>query len=159
MSDLQGYFECQQDKITQRGFMGVPENLAATRKELKGKVSDIGKKKPFGETFAIEVDSEFAGYVELHHLNIKNYEHRGEIGYCAHPKFRGYGIMGKAVKIITNYGFKKYKLKRMFGICRTFNKASARVLEKAGYRLEGIHKKEYKKDGKYLDNMHWSIVR
>jgi len=40
----------------------------------------------------------------------------------------------------------------------TFNKGSARVLEKAGYTLEGIHKKELCKHGVHLDNMCWAIV-
>jgi len=36
---------------------------------------------------------------------------------------------------------KKYKLKRLEGWCRTFNKPSARVLEKSGFKLEGILRK------------------
>jgi len=159
MSDLQGYFECQKDPVTQRGFMSVPKNISEARKELNMKIADFKKKKPFGECFSIEVDGEFAGYVELTHLNKKHHEHCGEVGYCLHPNFRGKGITAKAVKLITDYAFKKYKLKRMSGWCRTFNKASARVLEKAGYKLEGILRKNKFRDGKYLDDMVWARLR
>jgi RimJ/RimL family protein N-acetyltransferase len=41
-------------------------------------------------------------------------------------------------------------------MCRTFNKASARVLEKAGYKYEGtIHKNKFL-NGKYVDDMIWA---
>jgi len=159
MSDLQGYWESQKDPITKKGFMSTPKNLAEARKELKGKVVDLGKKKPFGETFAIEVNGEYAGDISLCHLNKKHEEHKGSISYCTHPKFRKKGLMVKAIRLLTKYAFKKYKLKRIWAQCRTFNKASAKVLEKAGYKLEGIKRKDLCKDGKYCDNMIWARVR
>ena len=41
-------------------------------------------------------------------------------------------------------------------MCRTFNKASARVLEKAGYIHEGTLHKNKLSNGKYLDDMIWA---
>ncbi len=73
-----------------------------------------------------------------------------------HPKFRGKGLTTKAVKYVVSFAFKKYSLKKIEARCRTFNKASARVLEKAGFVLEGILHKDLKKNGKYLDNMCWA---
>jgi [ribosomal protein S5]-alanine N-acetyltransferase len=160
LSDLEGYFECQQDEKTKKGFMSVPKNISEARKELKEKIADYKKTNPFGECLAIEVDGEFAGYVEISHLTNNPYhKHKAEIGYCLHPKFRGKGITARAVRIVSEYAFKKYKLKRISGWCRTFNKASARVLEKAGFRLEGIFRKNKFKDGKYLDDMIWARVK
>jgi len=114
------------------------------------------------ETFAIEINGEFAGYVGIHSLNENPLKEKGAIGiigYCMHPKFRGLGITTKAVKFLTEYAFKKYKLKRISGRCRSFNKASAKVLEKVGYKLEGIHRKESYKNGKYCDNIIWAKVK
>lgn len=159
MSDLDGYFECQQDKETKKGFMSVPKDIKEAKKELEMKVNDLNKEKPFGEAFAIEVKGEFAGYIELCHLNEEHCEHKCEISYCAHPKFRGKGITTRGVKLVTEYAFKKYNLKRISGFCRTFNKASARVLEKAGYKLEGVLRKHKFKDGKYVDDMLWAKVK
>lgn len=159
LKDLQDYFECQQDKQTQKGFMSTPRNVQEAKKELLEKIADYKKKKPFGESFVIEVGGKFAGYVEIHHLNKKFQGHHGAVGYCAHPKYRGKGITTKAVKLLTKYAFKKYKLKKISGKCRTFNKSSARVLEKAGFKLEGILRKNKFKDGKYLDDMVWSKIK
>ena len=158
LSDTKGYWECHQDKDARKGFMSVPETLAEARKEL-AKICSLMKKNTPDETFAIEVDNEFAGYVHLKSIPGVHHQHQANIAYCIHPKFRGRGITTKAVKLVTNYAFKKYKLKRIDGWCRTFNKASSRVLEKAGYKLEGILRKNKCKDGKYFDDMIWAKIR
>jgi len=155
--DLNGYFESQQDKDAKKGFMRVPKNLKEAKKELQEKLNALKKKT--GETFAIEINGEYVGYVEIHDLNQKYHEHKGIIGYCICKKFRGKGIATEAVKLVTDYAFKKYKLKRISGWCRTFNKASARVLEKARYKLEGIMRKNKFRDGKYLDDMIWAKLK
>lgn len=158
LKDAKLYFESQQDKDAKKGFMSTPQTLDEAKKEIKEKLSAM--KKSTGETFAIEIDGEYAGYVEIHDLTTKErYRHTAVIGYCIHPKYRGKGIATRAVKLVTSYAFKKYNLKRISGWCRTFNKASVRVLEKAGYKLEGIMRKNKFKDGKYLDDMIWAKVK
>ena len=68
-------------------------------------------------------------------------------------------MVTESVEKITSYGFDKLKLKRISGYCRTFNKASAKVLERAGYKLEGILRKNKFVKGKYLDDMVWGKVK
>ncbi len=157
MSDAEGFLRIHQDKEARKGFMTYPKNIKEAKKDLREKISATKKRK--GETFAIEVNGEFVGYIEIQSLNKKYHEHQGTIGYCLDKRLRGKGITTKAVKLVTNYGFNKYKLKRIDAWCRTFNKASARVLEKAGYKLEGILRKNKFKDGKYLDDMVWAKIR
>ncbi len=159
MSDAKLYLKIMQDPVTKKGFITTPKTLSEAKKEIKEKLIQHRRKKPESETLAIEINGEFAGYVEINHLNRRHHEHQGNVGYCLHPKYRGKGITTKALKIFTNYAFKKYKLKRIDGWCRTFNKASARVLEKAGYKLEGILRKNKKIRGKYLDDMIWAKVK
>lgn len=159
LSDYKGYFDCQNDKEAKKSFMTTPKSLAKAKEEVNKITLEYKKKKPKNEHFAIEIDGQFAGYVSIDNLNEKFFEHRGGIGYCIHPKFRGQGVTTEAVALVTDYAFKKYKLKRIAGWCRTFNKASVRVLEKAGYKLEGILRKNKLKDGKYLDDMVWAKVR
>ena len=159
MKDLREYFECFQDEEARKGFMKVPRNLAEARKELSKKILEMKKKKSSREIFSIEVDEKFAGYVEINHLNEEHHEHRGNVGYCIHPKFRGRGLASEALKVLLKYAIKKYKLKRIEGWCRTFNKASVRTLEKSGFKLEGILRKNKLRNGKYLDDMCWAVVR
>ena len=159
LSDAKDYFKSQQDKAVKKGFMTIPKSLNEAKKEIKGQISDFKKKKPSGESFVIEVNGKIAGYVGINKLNIKHHEHKGNMNYFLKKEFRGRGLMVKAVKLLTKYAFKKYKLKRIEGTCRTFNKAPANVMKRAGYKLEGVLRKNKKKNGKYLDDMIWAKVR
>ena len=158
MSDLQRYLECYQGKNIKEYLLKIPTPTEA-KKELKKFIADFKKKRPFGEAFVIEVNGKFAGEISINHLNIKHHEFKGEIGYCIHPDFRGKGLATKAVKLLTKYAFKKYKLKRISAMGRLKNKASARVLEKAGYKLEGVLRKNKCVDYKYLDDFIYARVR
>ncbi len=152
LADAQGYLECRQDKEAQRNFMSIPKNLKEASEEIKNSLKK-------GLLWAIEVDGSYAGFVHLETNTNPKYKHSAIIGFGIHPNFRGRGLATKAVKIVIDYGFNKLKLIRISGMCRTFNKASARVMEKAGFKLEGILRKNKFKDGKYLDDMVWAKVR
>jgi ribosomal-protein-alanine N-acetyltransferase len=159
MSDAKGYFECQTDAQARKMFMATPKSLADAKKELKQDLAKMNKKKPSHEFFAIEINGEFAGFIWISEISYGYSKHKASLGYCLHKHFRGRGIGTVAIKSITDYAFKKYKLKRMATFTRTFNKASARALQKAGYKLEGILRKNKFKNGKYLDDMLWAKVR
>lgn len=148
-TDAKGYLECHQDKDAKSNFFSVPSNVEEAKKEIQE-----GKKH--NKKFAIVVNKEFAGFINLELNNHPAYKHSGKISYGIHKDFRGKGLATKALKKITEYGFKELKLKRISGMCRTFNKASIRVLEKAGYKHEGtLHKNKFC-NGKYLDDMIWA---
>jgi ribosomal-protein-alanine N-acetyltransferase len=159
MMDAKAYFECHQDKEAKKNFMTVPKNLNEAKKELKHSIKNMSRKKPSEEMFAIVVGGKVAGFIWLTEISYGFLKHKASIGYGLHKDFRGRGIGTKAIKLITDYAFKKYKLKRMSTFTRTFNKASARALEKAGYKLEGILRKNKFKDGKYLDDMLFAKVK
>lgn len=67
--------------------------------------------------------------------------------------------MTTALKLITSFGFTKLKLKRIYAFVFTFNKASARVLIKNGYKKEGLLRKNVIKEGKLIDNYLFAKVR
>lgn len=148
-SDASSYLECHRDNEAKRNFMSVPKNIAEARREIKNHK---------GVMFAVIFNNQFAGFVHLELNDKPRYKHSAIIGFGINQKFRGHGIATKAVKMAVCYGFNKLKLKRISGMCRTFNKASARVMEKAGFKLEGILRKNKFKDGRYLDDMLWAIV-
>jgi [ribosomal protein S5]-alanine N-acetyltransferase len=59
--------------------------------------------------------------------------------------------MTETVKKVTEFAFNEFGLVRITAHVFTFNIGSAKVLEKAGYSLEGILRKHYKKDGRIFD--------
>ena len=157
--DLEGFYACQQDKDTQKNFMAPAKTLAEAKQKLQNNIAEYKKKKPESETFAIIVNNQFAGFVAITHMHQDYFHHRAGIGYAIHPDFRGQGIATTAVKLATAHAFKTYPIRRIEGFCRTWNKASQRVLEKAGYHHEGTLRKNKCKDGKYLDDVVYAKVK
>lgn len=89
----------------------------------------------------------------------KHVGHKAEMGYWLGRKYWGGGMMTDAVKSIVSFGFKNLKLHRIYAGVFLFNKGSARVLEKNGFKLEGISKKEVKKDEEFIDAYIFAKVR
>jgi ribosomal-protein-alanine N-acetyltransferase len=108
--------------------------------------------------FAITMEPEVIGGIGL---GKKEDVHRytAEIGFWLAEPFWGKGIMTEAVKIFTEFSFDRFNLRRIFAEPYTTNPASARVLEKAGYRLEGIMRANVFKAGKVLDQYLYARVK
>ncbi|MBN2099569.1 MAG: GNAT family N-acetyltransferase [Dehalococcoidia bacterium] len=81
-----------------------------------------------------------------------------EIGYWLAEPFWGKGITTESVKSLTAHAIRELKLHRVFAEPFTTNPASARVLEKAGYRCEGIQRSSAFKNGEVLDQFLYSYV-
>ncbi|OMO85662.1 hypothetical protein COLO4_21503 [Corchorus olitorius] len=77
---------------------------------------------------------------------------RGLIGYALGAKYWGQGITTKAVKMLTSAVFKEFpEIERVEAFVAVENKASERVLEKAGFQKEGILRKWIVLNGKTTD--------
>lgn len=119
-------------------------------------IIDAADKKPVPEKhFVIDIDGVLVGSIGI--INIQ--EHKGELGYWLLDKYAGKGIITEAVKEMVNYCINDLHLKRIFAPVLPHNKASARVLEKNGFELEGILRKYFKKDGQYVDALCYSLVK
>ncbi len=81
-----------------------------------------------------------------------------EIGYWLGEPFWGRGITTEALKAVTRYAIDSHDFKRIYAVPYAPNTASARVLEKAGYSLEGRMRKSAIKDGKVIDQLLYSYV-
>ena len=68
-----------------------------------------------------------------------------EVGYRLQKEFWGNGYATEAAKALIEYGFNELKLDKIVGVALPENKASVRVLQKAGLEYVGI-KKYYNTD-------------
>lgn len=85
--------------------------------------------------------------------------HRGEVGYWLAKPYWGKGIMTEAVRRVSMYAFEEFGLVRIQAHVFHFNAASARVLEKAGYSLEGRLRAFHKKNGVLIDSLLYARMR
>ncbi|XP_031249402.1 uncharacterized protein LOC116107246 [Pistacia vera] len=86
-------------------------------------------------------------------------QRRGEIGYALSAKYWGKGIATEAVRMVISCVFKELKyLDRVEGLVFAENKASQKVLEKAGFTREGLLKKYFFVKGKSRDIIVFSMT-
>jgi RimJ/RimL family protein N-acetyltransferase len=83
-----------------------------------------------------------------------------EIGYWLGAQYWGRGIMSAAVTGFTHYVFEHQpELRRLYAVPFAWNPASGRVLEKAGYVLEGRMRQSAIKDGVVVDQLLYAVLR
>ena len=82
-----------------------------------------------------------------------------EMGYWLAEPYWGKGIMTETVARFTDYAFATFALVRIYAEPYAHNASSCRVLEKAGYVLEGRLRSSVIKDGQILDQLLYAQVR
>ena len=105
--------------------------------------------------FAIDLDGRVIGGLGMFRMN----GHSAEIGYWLGVKYWGQGIVPRAVKALTRYAMKALGLRRVYAKVFPVNKASARVLEKCGYKYEGRMVKADVKHGRPVDALLFARTR
>jgi len=89
-------------------------------------------------------------------LNFSNVRHgvaqAASLGYWMGAPHAGRGLMTDAVCAATQFAFTTLRLNRLEAACLPNNAPSARVLEKAGFKLEGRARRYLKIDGRWQDH-------
>lgn len=132
-----------------------PYTLKDAKEWVARNLKEAKKKNPTEVNFAVEINKEVAGGIGFSKIE----GHKAEIGYWLAEEYWGKGIMTEAANLATRFGFEKLKLRRIYAYVFPFNKPSMRVLEKAGYKFEGILRKNTKKDSKFLDDYLFAKVK
>jgi len=87
-------------------------------------------------------------------------EHRrSEVGYDLSRSLWGNGYALEAMQAILEFGFLEMNLNRVFAVPYTANLRSTKLLERLGFRLEGIHRQEFLIDGVFYDESIYSLLR
>jgi RimJ/RimL family protein N-acetyltransferase len=106
--------------------------------------------------FAIIVNDEAVGGIGF--VLLQDVERvSAEIGYWLGEPLWGRGITSEALIAVTNYAVEKHGLTRLFAVPFAHNVASCRVLEKAGYAVEGRLRRSAIKDGRIIDQVQYAF--
>jgi RimJ/RimL family protein N-acetyltransferase len=82
-----------------------------------------------------------------------------EVGYWIGQAHWGKGIATKALRWLSRYAFESFDVVRLHASIFESNRASTRVMEKAGYRLEGRLRQSVFKNGQVIDSLMYSLLR
>jgi RimJ/RimL family protein N-acetyltransferase len=105
--------------------------------------------------FAIRAsDGDVVGFAAMVDLDLEHRE--GEIGYLVAPAARGRGIAGRALELLTRWGFEELGLLRLELRIDVQNRGSEVVAQRAGYQRDGILRNVHFKQGLRWDLGVWS---
>lgn len=108
--------------------------------------------------WAIEVAGEAAGGIGIEQkTDVERVS--AEIGYWLGESCWGRGIVTEALCAVTAEAFRRFELRRIYALPFADNPASVRVLEKAGYVLEGRLRQSAIKDGQIRDQLLYATYR
>ena len=127
---------------------------------MRNSLHRLQQKKEF--PFAIEYGNgdakKFAGVISFHSMDLPDLV--AEIGYWINSEVRGKGVGTIAVRILTNFGFETMGFERIEALVNVDNCASTKLLEKAGYGLEGILRKKSRNFNRHqIDMAIFSVIK
>jgi len=108
--------------------------------------------------FAIATPEEAIGGIGIS-LNQDVHRLTAEMGYWLGEPHWGKGVMTEAVAKFTEYALERFHLVRIHAEPYASNPNSCRVLEKAGYVLEGRLRSSVIKDGQILDQLLYARIK
>ncbi|CCQ89626.1 GCN5-related N-acetyltransferase [Nitrospina gracilis 3/211] len=128
-----------------------------TREDAEEFIDQISREYP-SHTFAIATESEAIGTIG-YHPGSDVHRYSAELGFWLAEPYHGKGIMTEAVRRFSDHLLGGDYFLRLWAGVFSNNPASMRVLEKAGFVLEGVLKASVVKDGELLDQHLYAKMR
>jgi ribosomal-protein-alanine N-acetyltransferase len=110
-----------------------------------------------GLPFAIEYDGQFAGQLNVSSITYGSLS-SATIGYWVSERFAGKNVTPTAVALASDYCFFQLGLHRMEICIRPENAPSLRVVEKLGFRYEGLRRRYIHINGDWRDHYCFGLV-
>lgn len=101
--------------------------------------------------------SECIGQIAYYFVDSNN--NYAEIEYCIGSAFQRNGFATEATKAVIKYGFNVMHLHKIQICSMTINDASIRVIEKCGFKYEGILRDCFYINEKYIGRAYFSLLR
>jgi len=109
--------------------------------------------------FTIEQKAEvwFYGLIEVRDIDREHSQ--GELSFWLTVSAWGRGYMSEVVQPVVRYGFEVIGLNRLYAYHMLRNPVSGHVLEKNGFKQEGLLRQRVRKWGQFEDVALWAILR
>jgi RimJ/RimL family protein N-acetyltransferase len=101
--------------------------------------------------------SEPVGLIQLRHLDSNSAT--ADWDFAIACQFRGTGVFQEAARLVVEFAFGTVGVHRLEARAAVRNGRGNGALSKLGAVREGLLRKSFLRDGEYLDQMLWSIVR
>jgi len=103
------------------------------------------------------LDGQLIGQITLSNVS-RGIAQYADLGYLTDHQLQGKGYMTAAVGLILRYAFQALGLHRVQAAILLHNEASRRVLEKSGFKPEGIARRYLKINDQWQDHQTYAIL-
>ena len=117
----------------------------------------VNARAGLGLPYAIEFNGEFAGQLNVSSITYGSLS-SATIGYWVSERFAGNNVTPTAVALATDYCFTGVGLHRMEICIRPENTPSLRVVEKLGFRYEGLRRRYIHINGDWRDHFCFALT-
>ncbi|HET9081459.1 MAG TPA: GNAT family protein [Trebonia sp.] len=107
--------------------------------------------------WAVRYGDQFAGQLSVWSITW-GANHSAQVGYWVDERFAGRGIAPTALALAADFCFQVAGLHRLEASIQPGNAASRRVVEKLGFREEGLRVREVHIDGAWRDHVCYAIT-
>lgn len=138
LSDAKDIYENVKDKEIVKWTWNIPHPYSKKEsiKFIRRSQYRLKKKKAYTFGIVLKETDKVIGVIDLLKVDWKN--KNAELGYWLGKKYWKKNIMTGAVKLILKFGFEELKLHRIYACTFEKNIGSKKVLEKCGFKQEGI---------------------
>jgi ribosomal-protein-alanine N-acetyltransferase len=159
LRDVEFYFHhFNNENIVDGSCFPGPKTLEAARQEL-----ELYCIRPFKDDRGIRWGIARKGSDELigtcGYYDWNKTSHRVEIGYDLEPAHWGEGIMSEALHAVLRYGFEEMGLNRVQAIIDSENVRSIKLVERLGFKKEGILRQNSYFRGRFRDEVCFSLLK
>ena len=136
------------NSVASEKYYVVPES---SREDWDKTIKEIKNRK--GLTIVAQVNEETVGMAYVVRGKIEKNSHIGFLGISILKKFRGIGIGTAMMNHLIEWSEKQEGLEKISLTVFSTNKAAINLYRKFGFKVEGVNKKQYKIEGKYIDEI------
>ena len=138
-------------------YIPYPFREQDAKKLIENRRKDYRKKRGIYELAIIHKESgKLMGLVSLYNIDKEN--NRAKIGYWLGNGYRGKGYASETIKKMIEFGFKELKLNKLSAKALASNEKSNKLLERLGFRMVGVKRKDKKNGKDYLDTVIWELL-
>jgi RimJ/RimL family protein N-acetyltransferase len=116
-------------------------------------------KKGVNRLWALELKATGRMIGAMAFLDWPNIHLRAELGYVVNRTYWGQGLVTEAASALCDFAFRKMKVNRIEAGTIVEHRASQRVLEKCGFKLEGVLRQRELIKGRFPNVTMYSLLR
>jgi RimJ/RimL family protein N-acetyltransferase len=156
--DVAGHYAVMSDPIVARYWSSEPwTDLEQSRQAIAATMANYADGSGLRLGIELRDSGTLIGNASLHHFFEQN--RRCEIGYALGSQYWGQGYASEALRSLIRHGFDALGLNRIEADIDPRNAASARVLEKLGFRKEGYMPERWIVFGEMADTVNYGLLK